>query len=477
MAETPAEKPEVSILILTRNEEQNIGACLEGVFSQETRRRFEVLVVDSGSTDRTLEILSRYPVRLFHLAPPEFNHGRARQFASLQAQGEFMVYLVADAIPADQHWLERLVDAVAAEETVAGAYSRQLPRPEADPIEAARVRNKISGREERRQVRITRIEEFDLLSPAERLALADFEDVSACRRRSVWERIPIRELYWAEDLAWSLEALRAGYQIVFEPESKVIHSHRNTMAHSFRRGYVDQMVAKECFGLLYYADGRELIGNFAQLLIQRGRLFRGAGLGLKLRVPLWLLAEVLGNYLAARGRHDRRVKKDLIRSHRRAVFWPKEARHRVMATRFTLGRDPRPVLFMNPDSAALFRVRVPKRARFRFAMAINPEAWPHRPARSGVRFLVGVDGKTGWDREVFLKPGAGWEEGEVDLSPWAGQKVWLSLLTRAEDTDHAWAGWASPQVVTEGLTLWDRAVNRFLDRVHERMTGAPFRHP
>ncbi|OGP59515.1 MAG: hypothetical protein A2V67_08660 [Deltaproteobacteria bacterium RBG_13_61_14] len=475
MAAREAGKPEVSILILTRNEEQNIGVCLTAVFGQETRRRFEVIVVDSGSTDRTLAILENYPVRLFQVAPPEFNHGRARQFASEQAEGEFLVYLVADAMPADAHWLERLVDAVAGDPAVAGAYSRQLPRPDADPIEAVRVRNKIAGSEKRREVSIQNLEEFDLLSPAERLALADFEDVSACRRRSVWQQIPIQELYWAEDLAWSLEALRAGHKIVFEPESQVIHSHRNTMGHSFRRGYVDQMVAKEWFGLLYYADSGELLVNFTRLLRKRLRLAGRDGLSTLLRAPLWLLAEVMGNFLAARPRRQRHVAYDFSRSLYRASFWPAEARKRVMLTRFTLGNDPRPVLFMNPNSAAIFRLRVPARAKLCFGMAINPRAWPHR--REPVRFLVGIAGQNVFEQEVSLQPGGRWQEGEVDLDPWAGQRLSLSLITRAGNTDHAWAGWGRPRVVTDKLSRWDRMVNRFLDGVHRRVTGTPFRHP
>jgi len=475
MSEPGAPKPEVSVLILTRNEERNIRACLDAVFSQETGRPFEVLVVDSGSTDGTLAILAEYPVRIFHLRPEEFNHGQARQFASAQARGEFLVYLVADAIPADRRWLETLVEAVARDPAVAGAYSRHLPRPEADPIEAARVRNKIAGGVKRREVSISRLGEFDLLAPAARLELADFEDVSACRRRSVWEKIPIGEHYWAEDLAWSLAALRAGDKIVFEPESQVIHSHRNSMAHSFRRGYVDQMVAKAWFGRIYYADGVELIRGFLHLLSRRLRLAFAAGPGVAGRVPFWLLAEMAGNYLAARNRRNPHVAFDLVRNLRQAVCWPQEARRRVMATRFALGADPRPVLFMNPNSEARFRLRVPAGARLRFAAAINPEVWPRR--RDPVRFMVGLAGQTVWDREVSLKPGCTWEEGEIDLAPWAGQKVWLSLITRAENTDHAWAGWGSPRVVTEKLSLADRAVNQFLDRVHRRVTGTPFRHP
>lgn len=461
MTEPTTSPPEVSILILTRNEEQNIKACLEAVFRQQTRRAFEVIIVDSSSTDRTREIARHFPVRLFSIPAAEFNHGGVRQFASQQARGEFLVYLVADALPANEQWLEALVNAVAQDPEAAGAYSRQLPRPEADPVEGKRVQNRPAGQATPRETAIRNWEEFSMLSPAERLARADFDDVSACRRRSVWEKIPIPELCWAEDLAWSLEALRAGYKIVFAPESQVFHSHRNTLGHSFRRGYLDQMVALEWFGLLYHADGHELRVNLAQLMRERMRLAITGGPSLWFCAPAWLLAEVAGNYLAARPRREHHVVYDFSRKLSRAEFVPPSARRRVMRTRFTVGNDPRPVLFMNPNSTVRFPVRVPAGAKLCFGMAINPQAWPRR--REPVRFQVEIGERRVFEQEISIFPGAGWKEGEVDLSPWAGSRQRITFRTSADNTDDAWAGWARPRMVMEKLSAWDQTVNRFLE--------------
>ena len=82
-----------------------------------------------------------------------------------------------------------------------------------------------------------------------------------------------------------------------------------------------------------------------------------------------------------------------------------------------------------------------------------------------------------FQRQIQLRPGARWEEGEIDLSPWAGKIVQLSLLTRADNTDHAWAGWGAPRVTTAKLSIGDRAVNGLLDAVRRRAMGTPFRHP
>ncbi|MCX6024105.1 MAG: glycosyltransferase family A protein, partial [Chloroflexi bacterium] len=93
-----------------------------------------VVAVDSGSTDRTLEIVSRYPVRLLQIPPAEFHHGRTRNLGAQLAQGRFLVYLGGDATPVDERWLRVLLQELEAPD-VAGSYGRQLPREWAWPME------------------------------------------------------------------------------------------------------------------------------------------------------------------------------------------------------------------------------------------------------------------------------------------------------------------------------------------------------
>src|SRR6266550_1246429 len=117
----------ISILILTKNEALNIERCLDMVFRQEVKGEYEVVVVDSGSSDCTLEIAQRYPVRGYSIAPEEFHHARTRNFAASLAQGEFLVYLAADALPATTDWLHWLISNFS-DPDVAGVYGRHLPK-------------------------------------------------------------------------------------------------------------------------------------------------------------------------------------------------------------------------------------------------------------------------------------------------------------------------------------------------------------
>jgi glycosyltransferase involved in cell wall biosynthesis len=68
-------KEQVSIIILTHNEERNIEACIQSVIDLGV----PIFILDSGSTDQTLEILKKYPVQLFH--HPFENYGKQRNWA------------------------------------------------------------------------------------------------------------------------------------------------------------------------------------------------------------------------------------------------------------------------------------------------------------------------------------------------------------------------------------------------------------
>jgi rhamnosyltransferase len=476
--------PLASIIIVARDEEQNLARCLEAVRSQKTSFPCEIIVVDSGSRDRTVEVAKASGARVIEIARREFQHGRTRQMASLQAQGEFLVYLVADAVPADREWLAALVDAVASDDRVAGAYSRQVPREGAGPVEALRLEHRASSGSERVVKEIAPDTDFWSLRPEERFYFCEFDDVSCCRRRSLLSRFPIPEVDWAEDLVWAREVLLAGHRIVFEPRSKVRHSHPDTLEHAFRRGWLDQAVVKRWFGVLYFDSVGAMLRGYPRLWRDQTRAIRRGGRPWSGRFKLlaWntarLGAEMAGNYLAAGEPAAAHVAHDLVRALTRSTLPMVEKSARILKTRFTLGADTRPTLFMNPNSAAAARLYVPSGARLEFGAAVNPAARGKR--RDPVLFAVMVADEVLWHREIG--PGARgeeprWVDVSLDLGRFAGRRVPLMLATRSENTDYAWAGWGAPRIVTDGLSAGDRMWNHVLAIAREWVTGEPLRHP
>jgi rhamnosyltransferase len=217
---------ECSISILTKNAEPNIGACLEAVYSQKGVGAFEVTLVDSGSTDATLEIAGGYPIRIEHISAQDFHHARTRNLAAALGTGRILVGLSQDAIPASDDWLRTMI-ANFDDPSVGAVYGRQLPRPgctteRGDTFEAVYGDRKI------------------VKDPAHRNGLGyrfyHFSDVNCALRRSVWEASPYPDdVKTFEDLAIAKLILDAGWKIVYEPEAAVFHSHHFTAQELFKR--------------------------------------------------------------------------------------------------------------------------------------------------------------------------------------------------------------------------------------------------
>lgn len=101
--------PLVSITILTYNSEETIEKCLSSVFKVDyPQNRYEVIVVDAGSTDRTLEIMKEFPVDKL-IVKKGASRGEARNISIKEAKGEIIAVLDSDEFPANEEWLARAV--------------------------------------------------------------------------------------------------------------------------------------------------------------------------------------------------------------------------------------------------------------------------------------------------------------------------------------------------------------------------------
>ena len=87
----------VSVIITTKNEEKNIGNCLESVKSQTyPQKNIEIIVVDNNSTDKTKEISGQYTKNIFNFGP---ERSAQRNFGMIKkAKGKYVMYLDADMI-------------------------------------------------------------------------------------------------------------------------------------------------------------------------------------------------------------------------------------------------------------------------------------------------------------------------------------------------------------------------------------------
>lgn len=225
----------VTIALLTKNAQVYIKEILVALRSQKTKAKIEILAIDSGSRDKTLDFLRKYEVKIHEIKPSEFGHARTRNLAARLAKGShYIAYLTQDATPGNEYWLQALLDSFGLDNEVAGVFSRHIPRPNCNPILAHQIEDLWpTGSYKRHVKKIKTLNNFK-----KNIAkYIYFSNTSSCIKRDILIKYPFPEVDFGEDAAWELMVLKAGFSTVFEPSSVVIHSHDYPLIEQLRQHY------------------------------------------------------------------------------------------------------------------------------------------------------------------------------------------------------------------------------------------------
>ena len=300
--------PEASIVIPTLNAGPGFEDLLAKLTTQKTDSDYEIVVVDSGSTDGTVELARNHGASVHRIPRSEFDHGATRNLGVSLSEGEYVALTVQDAVPLNEYWLATMVENLGRDERVAGVYGRQIPKPESDDITRALVTGWPTAETACREQFAETPDRYRTLSPAERRRLATFDNVSSCLRRSVWEEIPFDRTNFGEDLRWGKKVVEAGYKLVYEPRAAVFHSHGRGALRDLRRHYVDQLVVLDLFGSDLAPKPRHLplnvLRSAAYLYFRRPKTEKTRRISPRFALGAMRYAVVsqLGAYLATRGR-------------------------------------------------------------------------------------------------------------------------------------------------------------------------------
>jgi rhamnosyltransferase len=210
----------VSIIIRTKNEEKFIGNTLDVLFSQ-TYRDVEILIVDSGSTDKTLEIAKKYPVIIYEIKPEDFTWGYSLNYGFQRAKGEYVVCLSAHSLPLSEEWLDILIAGFDGD-NIAAVMCNTLPWPDCNPFDRRGLLKKFN------------IPKQEIPEDPPFI----FGNVSSAIRKSVWEKVHFDEtLSYCEDEDWLRTVRKLNYRVMYEPGAKVYHSHNETLKQIYKRTY------------------------------------------------------------------------------------------------------------------------------------------------------------------------------------------------------------------------------------------------
>ncbi len=292
--------PTVSIIIRCFNEEKHIGRLLSGIYEQ-TIENFEVIIVDSGSTDSTLSIAKRFPVIVESISPKSFTFGRALNIGCSRAKGEFFVFASAHVYPLRRSWLEHLI------------------LPFNDP-KVALTYGKQRGNE------TTKYSEHMIFSrwfpdTSKLIQKSPFcNNANAAIRKSLWKKFPYNEdLTGLEDIDWAKRLIEKGYYLAYVAEAEVIHVHNEKYMSILNRYYRESIALHQIFpeqkfhlrdflflwllntinDYIHAIRDKKLINNIFQ-------------------IPLFRFMQFLGTY---KGYIHRHAVSDLLR---RKFFYPEE---------------------------------------------------------------------------------------------------------------------------------------------------------
>jgi len=121
----------VSIVIPTKNAGQKFEEVLKSIWDQNVPD-LELIIIDSGSTDGTVERAQQYADTVIEIPPDEFHHGKTRNQAADQAEGDIIVFTVQDALPVNEQWLTELISPIESG-TADVSYGYQVAYPDAKP--------------------------------------------------------------------------------------------------------------------------------------------------------------------------------------------------------------------------------------------------------------------------------------------------------------------------------------------------------
>jgi len=238
----------VTVVIPTRNAGPDFEFTLEHLTNAKGIAALETIVVDSGSTDFTIELAEKYSARVFNIRPDEFNHGLTRNFGATQAGGDYVLFMVQDAIPIGDRWLYEMVRVMENDSGIAATTCRQVPRSDADLFACSNLWNHYRQLGFARDVACSAPPGFHKLAPLERRKLAGLDNVCCLVKRTVFDDLKFKEMSYAEDLDLGLRLLENGYKVSFLQSAAVVHSHNRTATYIMKRSYVEAKLLPTILG-------------------------------------------------------------------------------------------------------------------------------------------------------------------------------------------------------------------------------------
>jgi len=283
---------ETSIVIRTLNEAKHLESLMQGIHNQ-SYRDWEIVLVDSGSSDGTLEIAEKYGARIFRIPSHKFTFGRSLNWGCAEARGKYLVFASGHVWPITNSWLKNIIRPFE-EDSVAMVYGRQR----------GTNANRLS---ELRDLHM-------LFGPTSHILVDEprGNNGNSAVRKDLWEHQPFDEtLTGLEDVDWARKVEQQGYRVYYAADASVRHVHEETLRQVYTRYLREAIATKRMFPHFRFT-WQELMRGLPYAMV-RDVLFalRYKHIKKMPRVPATRLAHFFGIYRGVR--HQTRLARKIAR--------------------------------------------------------------------------------------------------------------------------------------------------------------------
>ncbi len=236
----------VSIIFRALNEEKWFGRALSACKEQQSEEcDVEIILVDSGSTDRTIEIAEQHDCRVVHIKKSDFTFGRSLNYGCEAATGDYLVFISAHCIPADENWLARLI--------------APLRNKSADYVYGRQIGHDVTRFSEH-QIFAQYFPDDDMI-PQEGFFI---NNANAAIGKDTWAKHKFDEAVTGlEDMVLGKAIVNEGGKIGYVSDASVVHIHEESFRQTRRRYYREALTLREIMPQVHFRFGDFLRYFFA----------------------------------------------------------------------------------------------------------------------------------------------------------------------------------------------------------------------
>jgi len=240
----------VSVVIPVYQGGTLLKKVIEKVQCQVLDEPFEIIVIDSSSTDGVIENLSDYPnLSIYRIEKKSFQHGHTRNLGVALAGSPYVSFLTQDSVPVNDKWLANLIRPLQDNQDVVATFGGHRAHPD-HPIYLDKwIKDHFDRFRDKKLYRKSEdLRKYYQKSPRCRQFLHYYSDNNSCLRKLYWENSPYPDVFYGEDQLWADWVIQSDGIKAYADDATVYHSHDYTEEEEYDRAKTEAFFFLKYFG-------------------------------------------------------------------------------------------------------------------------------------------------------------------------------------------------------------------------------------